>query len=337
VASDDRLGEFEVKYEGYKVYDRDGEELGTVGGIFAGETGRAEYIGVKMGFFELRSTLIPIEVVSINERERTVEVADSRESVEDAPTHDDDEEITPGFKSVLRRYFSLETVEPPAERGSHGQHTGSIGKPDPDTTSSEDDTLRRDHTEAARPAARPAALPGEPVGQEEYRDREDDRRARTTGRGDPGAGSAGTNREEAGYQEAEGRVRGDVGERSGGYVGGPEDKEFEDMRDYQSATTGSPLERQGGPGEPVTGVPRVEDTDRRGSSEDGERGGSTSYSSESTEFHGGGETQETFERPTSEVPGMRGEEGGRVKVTRRIRRAASNESTREESEYRSDW
>ncbi len=394
MVGDDRLGEIEEKYEGYKVYDRDGEELGTVGGIFVDDTGLEEYIGVKMGFFELRSTLIPIEVVSINERERTVEVAGSRERIEDAPTHDDDEEITPGFESLTRRYFGLETTKPPTGRGSHGQHTGSTDEPVPDTTSASGDTLRRDHAEVARHAAAPLGE-REPVGQEEYRDREDGRRASSTGRGDSGVGFGGTSREETGghpetqpgdpgYQEieTEGRARGgepgakgvasDVGEHYGG-GGGPDGKEFEDMQDYPSATSDFPLERQGGSGEPVTGDPRVEDMGRRGTTEDVgssggveearryagaaaggsdsrehgdlaraqdvdvERGGSTSYSSESTESHGGGETQETFERPTSEVPGMRGEEGGRVKVTRRIRRAASNESTREESEYRSDW
>ncbi len=335
MVGDDRLGEIEEKYEGYKAYDRDGEELGTVGGIFVDDTGVEEYIGVKMGFFELRSTLIPIEVVSINERERTVEVAESRERIEDAPTHDDDDEIAPDFESLVRSYFGLETTKPATGRGSHGQHTGSIDEPAPDATSASGDTLRRDHAEAALHAAAPGER--EPVGQEEYRDREDGRRAHSTGRG------------------------------------GPDDKEFEDIQDYQSDTIGFPLERQGGSGKPITGDPRVEDMGRRGITEDVggsgkveeaersvgapaggpdsrehedlasmqdvdvERGGSTSYSSESTESHGGGETQETFERPTSEVPGMRGEEGGRVKVNRRIRRAESNESTREESEYRSDW
>ncbi len=382
MVGDDRLGEIEEKYEGYKVYDRDGGELGTVGGIFVNETGREEYIGVKMGFFELRSTLIPMEVVSINEREGTIVVAESRERIEDAPTHDDDEEITPDFESVIRRYFSLETTEPPTERGSHGQHTGSIVGPAPDTASARGDTLRRDYTEAARHAAAPGER--KPVGQEEYRDCEDGRRALSRGRGDPGVGSAGANREEVGYQETEGRVRGGepgargaasgVGEHSRGRVGRPDDKEFEDMQDYQSITTSFQPERQGVSGwKPVTGAPRVEDTGRGGTSEDGgssgevdearrsagalaggpdsrergdlasmqdvdgERGGSTSYSSESTESHGGGETQETFERPTSEVPGMRGEEDERAKVSRRVRRTESKESTREESEYRSDW
>ncbi len=391
--SDDWVGEIEEKYEGYKVYDRDGEELGTVGGIFVDETGREEYIGVKMGFFELRSTLIPIEIVGINERERTVEVAESRERIEDAPTHDDDDEVAPDFQSLIHSYFGLETTKPPTGRGSHGQHTGSIDEPVPDTTSASGDALRRDHAEAALHAAVPGER--EPVVQEEYQDREDGRRAHSAGRGDSGVGVAGTSREETGgrlatqpcdrgYQETEieGRARGgepgakgvasDVGEHYGG-GGGPDSKEFEYMQDYPSATSGFPLERQGGFGEPVTGDLRAEDMGRRGTNEDVscsgeveeaersigapaggpdsrehedlksmqavdvERGGSTSYSSESTEFHGGGETQETFERPTSEVPGMRGEEGGRVKVTRRIRRAESNESTRDESEYRSDW
>ncbi|CAA9432511.1 MAG: hypothetical protein AVDCRST_MAG28-1558 [uncultured Rubrobacteraceae bacterium] len=380
MVSDDRLGEIQEKYKGYKIYDRDGEELGTVSDVSVKETDLEEYIGVKMGFFGLRSTLIPLEIVSVNERERAIEIAESRERIENAPTHDDDEDLTPDFESVIRRYFSLETTEYPTGRGSSGQQPGGIDEPDPDATSSEDDAPSSDDTQAERHTA--LSRKREPVGQQEYRDREDGQRARSTGRGDPGVGSAETSHEEAGYQETEteARARGGepeardaVGEDLVGREGGHEYREFEDMQDQQSTTTGFPLERRGGPGESVAGDPQVEQTDRRGGREDvgssggvdeagryadapaggsdsrkhgdlasmqdvdKERGGSTSYSSESEESYGGGETEETFERPLDKVTGMWGEESGRAKVRRRVRRTESNKSTREESEYRSDW
>ena len=356
MVSDDRLREIQEKYKGYKIYDRDGEELGTVPDVSVKETDLEEYIGVKMGFFGLRSTLIPLEIVSVNERERAIEIAESIERIENAPTRDDDEDLTPDFESVIRRYFSLDTTEYPTGRGSDSQQPGGTEEPDPDATSSEDDALHSDHTQAERHTA--LFRKREPVGQQEYR------------------------HEEAGYQETEteARARGGepeardaVGEDLVGREGGHEYRELEDMQDQQSATTGFPLERRGGPGESVTGDPQVEQTDRRGGREDvgssggvdeagryadapaggsdsrkhgdlasmqdvdGERGGSTSYSSESEESYGGGETEETFERPLDKVTGMWGEESGRAKVRRRVRRTESNKSTREESEYRSDW
>jgi sporulation protein YlmC with PRC-barrel domain len=67
VASEDRLRELEEKYEDYKVYDNQGERIGKVDDLFVDETDREEYIGVKMGFLGLKSTLIPMDIVRVNE------------------------------------------------------------------------------------------------------------------------------------------------------------------------------------------------------------------------------------------------------------------------------
>src|SRR3982750_992750 len=75
VARGDRLKELEERYEGYAVYDRDGERIGKVDDLFVDEADREEYIGVKMGFFGLKSTLIPMETVRVNEQDRTMEVS----------------------------------------------------------------------------------------------------------------------------------------------------------------------------------------------------------------------------------------------------------------------
>ena len=77
VASEDRLRELEEKYEDYKVYDNRGERIGKVDDLFVDETDREEYIGVKMGLLGLKSTLIPMDIVRVNEGERTIEVSES--------------------------------------------------------------------------------------------------------------------------------------------------------------------------------------------------------------------------------------------------------------------
>jgi sporulation protein YlmC with PRC-barrel domain len=110
VASDDRLRELEEKYEDYKVYDNQGEKIGKVDDLFVDETDREEYIGVKMGIFGLKSTLIPMDIVRVNEGERTIEVSESKEHVKDAPSFDDDEDITPDYEDRIRSHFGLESL-----------------------------------------------------------------------------------------------------------------------------------------------------------------------------------------------------------------------------------
>ena len=110
MASDDRLRELEEKYEDYKVYDNQGERIGKVDDLFVDETDREEYIGVKMGFLGLKSTLIPMDIVRVNEGERTIEVSESKDHVRNAPSFDDDEDITPAYEDRIRSHFGLESL-----------------------------------------------------------------------------------------------------------------------------------------------------------------------------------------------------------------------------------
>jgi len=110
VASEDRLRELEEKYEDYKVYDNRGERIGKVDDLFVDESDREEYIGVKMGFFGMKSTLIPMDIVRVNEDEKSIEVSDSKDHVRNAPSFDDDEDITPDYEDRIRSHFGLESV-----------------------------------------------------------------------------------------------------------------------------------------------------------------------------------------------------------------------------------
>jgi sporulation protein YlmC with PRC-barrel domain len=134
VASEDRLRELEEKYEDYKVYDNQGERIGKVDDLFVDESDREEYIGVKLGFFGMKSTLIPMDIVRVNENERSLEVSDSKDHVRSAPSFDDDEDITPDYEDRIRNYFGLESLG--TSEGGYGTYSG--------TDAAEDDTREYD-------------------------------------------------------------------------------------------------------------------------------------------------------------------------------------------------
>jgi len=134
VASEDRLRELEEKYEDYKVYDNQGERIGKVDDLFVDESDREEYIGVKLGFFGMKSTLIPMDIVRVNENERSLEVSDSKDHVRSAPSFDDDEDITPDYEDRIRNYFGLESLG--TSESGYGTYSG--------TDAAEDDTREYD-------------------------------------------------------------------------------------------------------------------------------------------------------------------------------------------------
>jgi hypothetical protein len=127
VTSEERLRELEEKYEGYTVYDNRGEKIGKVDDLFIDETDREEYIGVKMGFFGRKSTLIPMDIVRVNEADRAIEVSESKDHVKDAPSFDDDEDITHEYEERIRSHFGLQSAEPSQTRGSYGAYSGPGG------------------------------------------------------------------------------------------------------------------------------------------------------------------------------------------------------------------
>src|SRR5919112_6293991 len=125
MAGEDHLRELEERDEDYRVYDNAGEKIGKVDDLFIDEADREEYIGVKVGFFGLSSTLIPMEIVRVDERERIMEVSVSKDQVKDAPTFDDDDDITPEFEDRIRKHFGLESLETSTGRGSYGRYAGT--------------------------------------------------------------------------------------------------------------------------------------------------------------------------------------------------------------------
>ena len=164
MAREDRLRELEEKYEDYKVYDNQGERIGKVDDLFVDETDREEYIGVKMGIFGLKSTLIPMDIVRVNEGERSIEVSESKDHVKDAPNFDDDEDITPDYEDRIRSHFGLESL------GTTGSGYGAY------SDSSEGDEYADGEPEGARDydtGDDTTSYDNRPSARSEYRERAD--------------------------------------------------------------------------------------------------------------------------------------------------------------------
>ncbi len=133
----DRFRELEQAYGEYTVYDQHYEKVGKIDDLFVDENDEPEYIGVKTGFLGMKSTLIPIELVRVNDRRKLVEVAADEETIKHAPTFDDDGDITPDYENRVHGYFGL-------ERPAHVQSSsGYGGYYDSPTDTAREEELRR--------------------------------------------------------------------------------------------------------------------------------------------------------------------------------------------------
>ena len=107
-AVEERHGFFaRSRYEGYTVCDYAGEKIGKVEEILVDDHERTEYVGVKTDSPESRSTFIPLDLARVNEQRRIVEIAVSKEGVEDALASDDGGETTPDFEQQVRSFFGV--------------------------------------------------------------------------------------------------------------------------------------------------------------------------------------------------------------------------------------
>jgi hypothetical protein len=118
----DRFTELEEPYSGYEVYDRDGEKIGKVDDLFVDGDDQPEYLGVKTGLLDTRSTLIPMEAAQVDKRRHVVEVSQPKSMVKEGPAFDDDEEITPEHEQRVREHYGLNGRKSSADRGGYGDY-----------------------------------------------------------------------------------------------------------------------------------------------------------------------------------------------------------------------
>ena len=150
VTSEERLRELEEKYEGYKVYDNQGEKIGKVDDLYVDESDNEEYIGVKLGLLGTKSTLIPMDIVRVNEADKAIEVSDSKDHVKDAPTFGDDDEVTAEYEDRIRSHFGLESLGTSSSRGGYGAYSGTDYDSDESTTRSSETSAGQTDDEESR-------------------------------------------------------------------------------------------------------------------------------------------------------------------------------------------
>jgi uncharacterized protein (TIGR02271 family) len=119
----DRFTALEERFAGYEVYDPNGEKIGKVDDLFVDESDQPEYIGVKMGFLGMSSTLIPWETVSSTDDDaRRVDVSVDKATAKEGPAFDDDREITPEFEQQVYSYYGLSRSSGSEGSGSYGSY-----------------------------------------------------------------------------------------------------------------------------------------------------------------------------------------------------------------------
>ena len=119
----DRFTAIEERFAGYEVYDQSGEKIGKVDDLFVDESDQPEYIGVKMGFLGMSSTLIPWEIVSTTDDDaRRIDVSVDKATATEGPAFDDDREITPEFEQQVYSYYGLTHSSGSEGSGSYGSY-----------------------------------------------------------------------------------------------------------------------------------------------------------------------------------------------------------------------
>src|SRR5829696_1911996 len=121
----DRFTAIEDQYEGYEVYDRNGEKIGKVDDLFVDENDQPEYLGVKMGFLGLEGTsLIPWELTRVNEERHRIEVSVEKAQVKEGPSFNDDRDITPEYEERVYSHYGLQRAQTNGDRGGYGEYYG---------------------------------------------------------------------------------------------------------------------------------------------------------------------------------------------------------------------
>jgi uncharacterized protein (TIGR02271 family) len=120
----DRFTALEDRFAGYTVYDANGEKIGKVDDLFVDENDQPEYIGVKMGLLGMSSTLIPWQLVTVDEASGRIDVSVDKDTAKNGPAFDDDKEITPEFEQQVSSYYGLQRADSAAERGAYGTYYG---------------------------------------------------------------------------------------------------------------------------------------------------------------------------------------------------------------------
>lgn len=116
----DPFAELKEAGDEYTVYDSHYEKVGKVDDLLVDGRDQVLYVGVKMSFFGTNSTLVPTEIIRVNDRRRLIEVSEPAETIRHAPHFGRSEDLTPELENHVRTYFGLESLRPSPEHEPQG-------------------------------------------------------------------------------------------------------------------------------------------------------------------------------------------------------------------------
>ena len=97
------------------AYDRDGDKIGGVSGVYLDDqTGEPMWVTVNTGFFGLSSSFAPLAGSSLDGDRLTL--AADKDAVKDAPNVDEDGHITRQQEDELYRYYQVDTASVEGDR-----------------------------------------------------------------------------------------------------------------------------------------------------------------------------------------------------------------------------
>ena len=149
--------------EDYKVYDSHYEKIGKVDDLLVDDRDEVLYIGVKMGLLGTNSTIIPTEIVRVNDKRQLIEISEPADTIKHAPHFGHGDDLTPELENHVRSYYGLEGLRPTPKHagGGYAPEDDSRFAPDPrvDVAPGER-TAARERDVSARPTpSRPVDIP----------------------------------------------------------------------------------------------------------------------------------------------------------------------------------
>ena len=102
----------EDRYEGYDVYDLDGDKIGSVDITYVDEASQREYIAVSGGLSGLLpgtsgSNFVPIDICTVDNTRKAIEVSTDKDAVKNSPSLSGNTDFTPEFEGQIRSYYGL--------------------------------------------------------------------------------------------------------------------------------------------------------------------------------------------------------------------------------------
>ena len=180
----DPFAELKEVGDEYTVYDSHYEKVGKVDDLLMDERDRVLYVGVKMGFFGTNSTLVPTEIIRVNDRRRLIEVSEPADTIRHAPHFGRGEELTPELENHVRTYYGIESLQPSPDHEPQGPNIPEEPVDGPDR---EDwaETVPIERVEAQGSTTLESEGPQESTPQREVSGPADDREPERTGSDEP--------------------------------------------------------------------------------------------------------------------------------------------------------